>query len=77
MDANQGTKLEAIPKTYKRPGWKASGVYWVKISKSGMRYICAYCGREALGLGMRNHCDDCSWFSKKQASGDACDIGAG
>lgn len=58
---------EDIPKTFKRPGWKLMGSSWTKDSAHGVRYICAYCGREALGTGRieRNHRDDCSKYGEQ------------
>lgn len=65
------TEQQEIPKTYKRPGWKLMGISWTKDSAYGVRYICAYCGREALGTGRleRNHRDDCSKFGEQIRTG--------
>lgn len=61
------TEQQGIPKTYKRPGWKLMDISWTKSSAHGLRYICAYCGREALGTGRleRNHRDDCPKFGEQ------------
>ena len=61
------TTEDDIPKTFKRPGWKLIGDAWTKDGAHGVRYICAYCGREALGSGFleRNHRDDCSKYGER------------
>jgi len=49
-------------------GWKASGKWWTKPSKYGLRYMCSECGKQALGLSVpddrRHHWSWCSRLRK-------------
>jgi hypothetical protein len=51
---------------YRKPsGWADNGgLYLTKDSKYGVKYWCKVCGRECLGLGLRNHKSTCVYYGE-------------